>query len=61
MNRGDQGMLKVVSMVDVNTFIERATEIADRVKRNPNLSTEARQDARVLLEQFEEYLEAKGL
>jgi hypothetical protein len=54
-------MLKVTSMVDVDAFIERATEIADQVKRNPSLHTEARQDARILLEQFEEYLEAKGL
>jgi hypothetical protein len=54
-------MLKVASMVDVDTFIEQATKIANRVKKNPNLCIEARQEARVLLEQFEEYLEAKGL
>ncbi len=54
-------MLKVASMVDVDTFIERATEISDRIKRNPSLYTEAKQDARVLMEQFEVYLEAKGL
>jgi hypothetical protein len=48
-------------MVDVDAFIEQATKIADRVKRNPNLHTEAKQDARILLEQFEEYLETKCL
>jgi hypothetical protein len=48
-------------MVDVDTFIEQATKIADKAKRNPNLRAEARQDARALLEQFEEYLEAKSL
>jgi len=54
-------MLKVSSMVDVDTFIEQATRIADRAKRNPNLSVEARREARALCEQFENYLEAKGL
>jgi hypothetical protein len=54
-------MLKAVSMVDVDTFIEQATKIADRAKKNPDLSVQARQEAHVLLEQFEEYLEAKGL
>ena len=45
-------------MVNVDTFIEQATKIADKVKRNPNLSFEAKQEARVLLGQLEEYLEA---
>lgn len=54
-------MLKVASMVDVDAFIKRATEIADRVRKNPSSYTEARQDARILMEQFEEYLDAKGL
>lgn len=54
-------MLKVASMVDVDTFIEQATKIADRVKKNPDLSVEARQEACALLEQFEEYLDAEGL
>ena len=54
-------MLKVASMVDVDTFIKQATKIADRARKNPNLSVEARQEARILIEQFEEYLEAKGL
>jgi hypothetical protein len=54
-------MLKVASMVDVDTFIEQATRIAEKVKTNPNLSTEAKREARILLEQLEEFLEAKGL
>ncbi len=54
-------MLKVASMVDVDAFIEQATKIADKARKNPNTYTEARQEAHVLLEQFEEYLEAKGL
>jgi hypothetical protein len=54
-------MLKVASMVDVDTFIEQATKIADRVRENPDLLVETRQEARALLEQFEEYLDAKGL
>ena len=54
-------MLKAASMVNVDTFIEQATRIADKVKRNPDLSTEAKQEAQVLLEQLEEFLEAKGL
>ncbi len=54
-------MLKAVSMVDVDAFIEQATRIADKVRRNLHLHTEVRQDARILLERFEEYLEAKGL
>jgi hypothetical protein len=49
-------MLKLATMVDVETFIERATKIADRAKKNPDLSVEARQEARLLLEQVEEYL-----
>lgn len=48
-------------MVNVDTFIEQATKIADRVKRNPNLSAKAKREARVLLGQLEEYLEARGL
>lgn len=54
-------MLKVASMVDVDTFIEQATKIAGRVRKNPDLLVETRQEARALLEQFEEYLDAKGL
>ena len=54
-------MLKVASMVNVDTFIEQATKIADKFRRNPNLSVEAKQEARVLLRQLEEYLEARGL
>jgi len=48
-------------MVNVDTFIEQATRIADKFKRNPKLSVKAKQEARVLLRQFEEYLEARGL
>jgi len=48
-------------MVNVDTFIEQATKIADKFRRNPNLSVEAKQEARVLLRQLEEYLEARGL
>ena len=54
-------MLKVASMVNVDTFIEQATRIADLAKRNPNLSVEAREEARALCEQFENYLESRGL
>jgi len=54
-------LLKVASMVSVDTFIEQATKIADKFKRNPNLSIEAKQEARVLLRQLEQYLEARGL
>jgi len=54
-------LLKVTSMVNVDTFIEEATRIADKSKRNPNLSIEAKREARVLLRQLEEYLEARGL
>jgi len=54
-------LLKVASMVNVDTFIEQATKIADKFKRNPNVSIEAKQEARVLLRQFEEYLKARGL
>ena len=54
-------LLKAASMVNVDTFIEQATKIADKVKRNPNLSVKAKRDARVLLGQLEEYLEARGL
>jgi len=54
-------MLKVASMVDVDTFIEQATRIADKAKRNPSLSTEAKREARILLEQLEEFLEAQSL
>lgn len=48
-------------MVNVDTFIEHATKIVDNVKRNPDLSVEAKREARVLLRQLEEYLEARGL
>ncbi len=48
-------------MVNFDTFIEQATRIVDKFKRNPNLSIEAKQEARVLLRQLEEYLEARGL
>ena len=48
-------------MVNVDTFIEKATRIADKFKKNPRLSVEAKQEAGVLLRQFEEYLEARGL
>jgi len=48
-------------MVNIDTFIEQATKIADKVKKNPNLSVKAKQEARVLLEQLDEYLEARGL
>jgi len=54
-------LLKAVSTVNVDAFIEQATKIADKSKRNPNLSIEAKQEARVLLRQLEEYLEASGL
>jgi hypothetical protein len=54
-------LLKVASTVNVDAFIEQATKIADKFKRNPNLSMEAKQEARALLRQFEEYLEARGL
>lgn len=54
-------MLKVASVVNVDTFIEHATKIVDNVKRNPDLSVEAKREARVLLRQLEEYLEARGL
>jgi hypothetical protein len=54
-------MLKVASMVDVDTFIEQATRIADKAKRNPSLSNEAKREARILLEQLEEFLEAQSL
>ena len=54
-------MLKVASMVNVDTFIEQATRIADLAKRSPDLSVEAREEARALCEQFENYLEARGL
>jgi len=55
------GVLKAVSMVDVDAFIEQATRIADKVKRNPSFYTEAKREARFLLEQLEHYLEAKAL
>ena len=48
-------------MVSIDTFIEQATKIADKVKRNPNLLVKVKRDARVLLGQLEEYLEARGL
>ena len=54
-------LLKVATMVNVDTFIEQATKIADKFKRNANLSVEAKREARVLLRQLEEYLEARGL
>jgi hypothetical protein len=54
-------LLKMVSMLDVDAFIEQARKIADKFKSNPNLAIEAKQEARVLLKQFEEYLEARGL
>jgi hypothetical protein len=54
-------MLKVASMVDIDTFIEQATKIAAKAKRNPNHSIEAKQEAHILLEQLEEYLQAEGL
>ena len=54
-------MLKVASMVDVDTFIEQATRIADKAKTNPSLSNEAKREARILLEQLEEFLEAQSL
>jgi len=48
-------------MVNVDAFIKQATRIADKFKKHPKLSVEAKQEARVLLRQFEEYLEARGL
>jgi len=54
-------LLKAASTVNVDTFIEQATKIADKFKRNPSLFIEAKQEARVLLRRLEEYLEARGL
>ena len=54
-------LLKVATIVNVDTFIEQATKIADRLKRNPDLSIEAKREARVLLRQLDEYLDARGL
>jgi hypothetical protein len=54
-------MLKAASIVDIDTFIEHAAKIADRVKRHPDLSKEAKREAHILLEQLEGYLEANGL
>ena len=54
-------LLKATSTVNVDTFIEQATKIADKVKRNPNLSVKAKREALVLLGRLEEYLEARGL
>ena len=52
-------LLKMISVVDVDTFIEKATKIIDKVKRNPSLSVEAKHEARVLLGQLEGYLEVE--
>lgn len=51
-------MLKAASVVDVDAFIEQAAKIADKVKRNPNLSAKAKQEARILLAQLESYLDS---
>jgi hypothetical protein len=58
---GVPDLQKVASVVNVDTFIDQATKIADKFKKNPNLSIETKQEARVLLRHFEEYLEARGL
>jgi hypothetical protein len=47
--------------VDVDAFIERARKIVGKFENNPALSAEAREEANVLLWQFEEYLKARGL
>lgn len=51
-------MLEAASVVDVDAFIEQAAKIADKVKRNPNLSAKAKQEARILLAQLESYLDS---
>jgi hypothetical protein len=51
-------LLKAASVVNVDAFIEQAAKIADKVKRNPNLSAEAKQEARILLAQLESYLDS---
>jgi hypothetical protein len=51
-------LLKAASVVDVDAFIEQAAKIADKVKRNPNLSAKAKQEARILLAQLESYLDS---
>jgi hypothetical protein len=52
-------LLKATSVADVDTFIKQATKIIDKLKRNSKLSVEAKQEACVLLEQFEKCLEAR--
>jgi hypothetical protein len=54
-------LLKAASVVDVDAFIEQAAKIADKVKRNPNLSAKAKQEARILLAQLESYLDSIGV
>jgi hypothetical protein len=51
-------LLEAASVVDVDAFIEQAAKIADKVKRNPNLSAKAKQEARILLAQLESYLDS---
>jgi hypothetical protein len=52
---------RLLEAIDVDTFIERADEIIGKAKRHPAGINAAREEADILLTQFEEYLKSKGL
>jgi hypothetical protein len=51
----------VTEMIDIETFIQRAHQILDKIKPNPTSPAKAREEAVNLIIQFEEYLKFKGL
>jgi len=52
---------EVIEIMDVKTFIRRAYEILDKIKRNPSYAGKAQEEARILLSQLDEYLKSEGL
>ena len=48
-------------MSNVDTFIEQAERIVEKVRKTPTLTLKAQKEGRLLLRQFEKYLKGKGL
>jgi hypothetical protein len=51
----------LIEKIDVDTFIGRCREILRESKRDQTSLVESQKEARILLRQFEEYLNSKGL
>ena len=48
-------------MSSVDSFIERAERTCEKFRKAPAFASKARREGRLLLNQFEEYLKARGL